>query len=130
MLPLREYSSFVSRTPHSDWAAKIAPHSALVVMTSSCQSPVEVRHRADGGRSAYTQLTLRFDKKLIRERGYAMGQEFRGKGINVALGPMTNMGRVAAGGRNWEGFGGDPYLSGIATYETIRGLQKAGVQGS
>lgn len=34
-----------------------------------------------------------------------MGAEFRGKGIHVALGPMTNMGRVAAGGRNWEGFG-------------------------
>jgi len=45
-------------------------------------------------------------------RGYAMGSEFKGKGVNVGLGPMTNMGRVAAGGRNWEGFGGDPYLSG------------------
>ncbi|KLT38343.1 putative beta-glucosidase [Cutaneotrichosporon oleaginosum] len=69
-----------------------------------------------------------FDKRLLRDRGYAMGQEFKGKGINVALGPMTNMGRVAAGGRNWEGFGADPYLSGIATYETIIGMQKAGVQ--
>jgi beta-glucosidase len=39
------------------------------------------------------------------KRGKAMGAEFRGKGIHVALGPMTNMGRVAAGGRNWEGFG-------------------------
>ncbi|GMK57421.1 hypothetical protein CspeluHIS016_0402550 [Cutaneotrichosporon spelunceum] len=69
-----------------------------------------------------------FDKKMIRDRGFAMGKEFKGKGINVALGPMTNMGRVAAGGRNWEGFGGDPYLSGIATYETIIGMQDAGVQ--
>lgn len=58
-----------------------------------------------------------------------MGQEFRGKGgqsaiaappllhvtcsprlsflvsVNIALGPMSNMGRVAEGGRNWEGFG-------------------------
>ena len=25
--------------------------------------------------------------------------------VNIALGPMTNMGRVAKGGRNWEGFG-------------------------
>lgn len=38
------------------------------------------------------------------------------------------MGRVAAGGRNWEGFGADPYLSGEATYQTIKGIQKAGVQ--
>ncbi|WVQ75624.1 hypothetical protein IAR50_005253 [Cryptococcus sp. DSM 104548] len=69
-----------------------------------------------------------FDKDLIYARGYAMGQEFKGKGVHVALGPMTNMGRVAAGGRNWEGFGGDPYLSGWATDATVRGLQDAGVQ--
>ncbi|WVQ75626.1 hypothetical protein IAR50_005255 [Cryptococcus sp. DSM 104548] len=69
-----------------------------------------------------------FDKDLIYARGYAMGQEFKGKGAHVALGPMTNMGRVAAGGRNWEGFGGDPYLSGWATEATVRGIQDAGVQ--
>ncbi|ODN95322.1 hypothetical protein L198_04718 [Cryptococcus wingfieldii CBS 7118] len=69
-----------------------------------------------------------FDKDLIYSRGYAMGQEFKGKGAHVALGPMTNMGRVAAAGRNWEGFGGDPYLSGWATDATVRGLQDAGVQ--
>ncbi|ODO05538.1 hypothetical protein I350_04589 [Cryptococcus amylolentus CBS 6273] len=69
-----------------------------------------------------------FDKDLIYARGYAMGQEFKGKGAHVALGPMTNLARVAAAGRNWEGFGGDPYLSGWATDATVRGLQDAGVQ--
>ena len=38
--------------------------------------------------------------------------------------------RTAAGGRNWEGFGADPYLSGEASYETIIGVQSVGVQGS
>lgn len=57
-----------------------------------------------------------------------MGEEFRGKGINVALGPMMNLGRISQGGRNWEGFGADPYLSGEAAYETILGLQSTGVQ--
>jgi beta-glucosidase len=69
-----------------------------------------------------------FDKELMYLRGKAMGEEFKGKGVHVALSPMTNMGRVAAGGRNWEGFGGDSYLSGHGTAETIKGLQKAGVQ--
>ena len=32
-----------------------------------------------------------------------MGAEARGKGVNILLGPMMNIGRVAAGGRNWEG---------------------------
>ncbi|WVW82363.1 hypothetical protein I302_104370 [Kwoniella bestiolae CBS 10118] len=69
-----------------------------------------------------------FDKHLMYARGYAMGQEFKGKGAHIALAPMTNMYRVPAAGRNWEGFGGDPYLSGWATEMSVRGLQDAGVQ--
>ena len=38
--------------------------------------------------------------------------------------------RTAAAGRNWEGFGADPYLAGEAAYETIKGIQGAGVQTS
>jgi beta-glucosidase len=86
-----------------------------------------------------------WDKDLIYERGAAMGKEHRGKGVNVALAPMTNMGkwfnccvidrrylcwragRQAAAGRNWEGFGGDPFLAGVGTAETIKGLQDQGV---
>ncbi|KAB5591869.1 hypothetical protein CTheo_4698 [Ceratobasidium theobromae] len=69
-----------------------------------------------------------WDKSLIRARGVALGQEFKGKGVNVALGPMMNLVRSAAAGRNWEGFGADPYLSGEAAYETIVGMQSTGVQ--
>ncbi|OCF41794.1 beta-glucosidase [Kwoniella heveanensis CBS 569] len=69
-----------------------------------------------------------FDKDLMYARGYAMGQEFKGKGAHIHLGPMTNMYRVPAGGRAWEGFGGDPYLAGWATEMTVRGVQDAGVQ--
>ncbi|KAF9239470.1 glycoside hydrolase family 3 protein, partial [Melanogaster broomeanus] len=69
-----------------------------------------------------------FNRALIRARGLAIGQEHKAKGVNVALGPMMNMGRIAQGGRNWEGFGADPFLSGEAAYETILGLQAGGVQ--
>ncbi|KAG5650462.1 hypothetical protein H0H81_012173 [Sphagnurus paluster] len=69
-----------------------------------------------------------FNRRLMRLRGLFMGREHVGKGVNVALGPMMNMGRVAEGGRNWEGFGADPYLTGEAAYETILGMQEAGVQ--
>ncbi|THU91448.1 glycoside hydrolase family 3 protein [Dendrothele bispora CBS 962.96] len=69
-----------------------------------------------------------WNRGLIRLRGLLMGREHVGKGVNVALGPMMNMGRIAQGGRNWEGFGGDPFLAGEAAYETILGLQQAGVQ--
>ena len=71
---------------------------------------------------------MTFNRTLMRERGAAMGAEFKGKGVHIALGPMMNMGRVAQGGRNWEGFGADPYLVGEAAYETILGMQDSGVQ--
>ena len=33
-----------------------------------------------------------------------MGGEFRTKGVNIALGPVISpLGRMAEGGRNWEG---------------------------
>jgi len=57
-----------------------------------------------------------------------MGKEQVGKGVNIALGTMTNTGRIAQGGRNWEGFGADPFLVGVSAYETILGMQFAGVQ--
>ena len=41
---------------------------------------------------------------------------------------MMNLGRIAQGGRNWEGFGADPFLAGEAAYETILGMQSSGVQ--
>ncbi|EJD05236.1 glycoside hydrolase [Fomitiporia mediterranea MF3/22] len=69
-----------------------------------------------------------WQRSLIRKRGIAMGQEHKGKGVNIALGPMMNLGRVAQGGRNWEGFGADPFLAGEAAYETILGMQSSGVQ--
>ena len=69
-----------------------------------------------------------WNKHLIYRRGKALGDEHRLKGVNVLLGPsMGPMGRVPAGGRNWEGFGPDPVLAGISAAETIKGIQDAGV---
>ncbi|KAI1299578.1 glycoside hydrolase family 3 protein [Xylaria venustula] len=75
------------------------------------------------------QAASTWDRTLIRERGQFMGEETKGCGINVLLGPVSGpLGKNAQGGRNWEGFGADPYLQGIAMAETISGLQGAGVQ--
>ena len=41
-----------------------------------------------------------------------MGAEHKAKGVTVQLGPVAGpMGRAPEGGRNWEGFSPDPYLS-------------------
>ncbi|CZT09146.1 probable beta-glucosidase precursor [Rhynchosporium agropyri] len=70
-----------------------------------------------------------FDRKLMYERGKAMGAEFRGKGAEVALSPVAGpLGRSAYAGRNWEGFSPDSFLTGVAMEETILGLQSNGLQ--
>ncbi|PGG96023.1 hypothetical protein AJ79_09764 [Helicocarpus griseus UAMH5409] len=69
-----------------------------------------------------------FDKQLMYDRGVAMGEEFRGKGVNIHLGPSVGpLGRKPRGGRNWEGFGMDPSLQGIGSAQTIKGVQSTGV---
>ncbi|KAI8080067.1 glycoside hydrolase superfamily [Halteromyces radiatus] len=68
-----------------------------------------------------------FDRKAMLERGVYMGQEYYGKGVHVQLGPAMNFMRSPEGGRGWESFGEDPYLSGVASYETISGVQSQGV---
>lgn len=93
-------------------------------------SPLGVRY--GNGVTAFTpgiQAGSTWDRDLIRQRGQFMGEEARGCGIHVLLGPVAGpLGKIAQGGRNWEGFAADPYLSGIATAETVEGMQAAGVQ--
>ncbi|KAJ5092457.1 CAZyme family GH3 [Penicillium alfredii] len=69
-----------------------------------------------------------WNRELMQARGAALGQEARRKGVNVLVGPsMGPLGLMPAGGRNWEAFGSDPVLQGIAAAETIRGIQRHGV---
>lgn len=69
-----------------------------------------------------------FNKDLMYKRGAGIGQEFRGKGADVILGPATGpMGTKALGGRIWEAFGSDPYLQGVAGSLTVEGMQDQGV---
>ncbi|RWA14002.1 hypothetical protein EKO27_g1084 [Xylaria grammica] len=69
-----------------------------------------------------------FDRALMYRRGKAIGEEHKGKGVNVVLGPVAGpLGRTPEGGRNWEGFSPDPYLTGIGMSETVKGIQDAGV---
>ncbi|KPI42161.1 putative beta-glucosidase G [Cyphellophora attinorum] len=70
-----------------------------------------------------------WDKTLFYQRAAAMGQEFKDKGAHVILAPVAGpLGRVALGGRNWEGFSPDPYLTGSAFALSVEGMQSVGAQ--
>jgi beta-glucosidase len=66
-----------------------------------------------------------FDRGLLYRRGEAIANEGRGKGVDVLLAPVAGpIGRAPAGGRNWEGFSVDPYLTGVGMAESIKGMQE------
>ncbi|CAF3869107.1 unnamed protein product [Rotaria sp. Silwood1] len=73
------------------------------------------------------QIAATWDRDLFYKRAVAIGKEFRSKGVHFALGPMMNIDRNARHGRNWEGFGADPYLSGENAFYYVQGLQDQGV---
>ncbi|CAF1384340.1 unnamed protein product [Rotaria sp. Silwood1] len=72
-------------------------------------------------------IAATWDPDLFYRRGAAIGKEFRGKGVHFALGPMMNIDRNARHGRNWEGFGSDPYLAGENSFYYVQGIQDQGV---
>lgn len=62
--------------------------------------------------SSGQSVAATFDRGLMYARGYAIGAEHKAKGVSVVLGPVAGpLGRHPEGGRNWEGFSPDPYLS-------------------
>lgn len=67
-------------------------------------------------------------RELMRARGFAIAEQLKAKGIHAVLGPVLAFARTVGGGTNFEGFGNDPYLIGVAGYETVHGHQGAGVQ--
>ncbi|HUN33829.1 MAG TPA: glycoside hydrolase family 3 C-terminal domain-containing protein, partial [Trebonia sp.] len=76
----------------------------------------------DGENAAAT-----WDPALIQQEGTAMGAEFAGKGVNVALGPTTNLVRDPRWGRTYETYGEDSYLAGQITSAEVEGLQSQDV---
>ncbi|KAI1196321.1 glycoside hydrolase superfamily [Nemania serpens] len=69
-----------------------------------------------------------WNRGLMYQWGNAHAVEARKKGIHAILGPCVGpLGRMPAGGRNWEGFGADPYLQGVAAEQSVKGIQDEGV---
>lgn len=64
-----------------------------------------------------------WDKKIWKEVGIAMGEEFSGFGRNVQLGPCLDLCRNPRSGRASEMVGEDPYLGSIYAEEIIKGIQ-------
>ncbi len=72
-------------------------------------------------------IAATWDTSLARAYGAVIGEEERGKGANVNLGPTVNIVRDPRWGRAFETYGEDPYLTGQLAAAEIRGVQGQGV---
>ncbi|HEX2314764.1 MAG TPA: glycoside hydrolase family 3 C-terminal domain-containing protein [Thermomonospora sp.] len=68
-----------------------------------------------------------FDSAAAARFGRVVGDEARRKGNDVALGPALDIVRTPRGGRSFEGFGEDPFLTARLAVPWIRAVQEQGV---
>ncbi len=69
-------------------------------------------------------MACAFDTKLWYQFGDAVGRECEDSQIDVWLAPAVNLHRNPLGGRNFEYFSEDPFLTGICACQIAKGVQE------
>ncbi|KAJ5682886.1 hypothetical protein N7462_006051 [Penicillium macrosclerotiorum] len=76
---------------------------------------------------AACSVAATFDTENAYNIGILLAKEARQKGVHCLLGPTVCIHRHPLGGRNFESFSEDPFLTGKLSAQVIRGLQDNGV---
>ncbi|MGH7919200.1 MAG: beta-glucosidase family protein [Candidatus Dormibacteraceae bacterium] len=74
-----------------------------------------------------TAIAAAWDLDRAGRLGGLLAAEARRKGVDVVLGPTVNIQRSPRGGRHFEAYSEDPWLSGQVGTALVRGLQAQGV---
>jgi beta-glucosidase len=74
-----------------------------------------------------TALAATWDPARVEQLGRLLAAECRRKGVDVLLAPTVNLHRTPYGGRHFECFSEDPFLTGRIGVAYVRGLQSEGV---
>jgi beta-glucosidase len=75
---------------------------------------------------ASVAMAATWNPQRAREVGRAIGEEAIAKNYQIVLGPAMNIQRVPLGGRNFEYFSEDPYLTGEIAVGWTQGLRSTG----
>jgi beta-glucosidase len=72
-------------------------------------------------------MAATWDPELVRREGQAIAQEVKALGRDMILGPTVNINRQPLWGRNFEGYGEDPYLAARLGVAYVKGVEGEGV---
>lgn len=114
------------------WSLPAVPEIGLksLVMSDGPIGVRGVRWTADDPSIALpspTALAAAWDPALARRAGRLLAQEARRKGVHVLLAPTVNLHRSPLGGRHFECYSEDPYLTGAVGSGYVNGVQDGGV---
>ncbi|WP_335983224.1 beta-glucosidase family protein [Streptomyces sp. CA2R106] len=114
------------------WALRPLPEIGLGELVMS-DGPIGVRGRRwtavdpSVALPSPTALAAAWDPALARRAGRLLAQEARRKGVHVLLAPTVNLHRSPLGGRHFEAYSEDPYLTGAIGTAYVRGVQDGGI---
>jgi beta-glucosidase len=93
-------------------------------ITSATNTPIKVLTTSFPSGVA---MAATWDTDLVEREGQAIAQEVKALGRDMILGPTVNINRTPLWGRNFEGYGEDPYLAARLGVAYIHGVQGEGV---
>ena len=126
----------------SGWMESAAIERLGIPSIKMADGPLGVRNwggssavtNANGGAKVLTTsfpsgvaMAATWDTELVQREGQAIAQEVKALGRDMILGPTVNINRVPLWGRNFEGYGEDPYLTSRLGVAYIKGVQGEGV---
>lgn len=93
-------------------------------ITSAANAPMQIESTSF---PAGVAMAATWDSALVQREGQAIAQETAALGRDMILGPTVNINRQPLWGRNFEGYGEDPYLSGRMGVAYVQGVQGEGI---
>jgi beta-glucosidase len=127
----------------ADWMQTVPNQRLGIPSIKMADGPLGIRSwagpsRKTGGMSAKMQvmttafpagvaMAATWDTELVQAEGKAIGEEVKALGRDMILGPTVNINRTPLWGRNFEGYGEDPYLTSRLAVAYISGVQREGV---
>jgi beta-glucosidase len=143
LLGLMTLQEKIAMLSGADWMQSVSNARLGIPSIKMADGPIGIRSWAGpssetGAQSAKMQVTTTafpagvamaatWDTDLLQQEGRAIAQELKALGRDMILGPTVNINRTPLWGRNFEGYGEDPYLSSRLAVAYIKGVQGEGV---